>query len=73
MSANGERTHGPFKSIRTGFLERSYFRYTLWTGIYMLDRKEAAIANAVFFAVFFYSCRCMYYVVTASIAHFGAQ
>ena len=61
---------GKFKSIRPSFLERSYFRYTLWTGIYMLDTTEAAIANAVFLTIFYYSCRCLYYLVSSSVGIF---
>ena len=62
-------SNGQFKSIKVGFVERWYLRYTLWTGIYMLDAKEAAIANAVFAGIFFYSCRCSYYAVNALVSY----
>ena len=69
MSENGVASNGArFKSIKPGFVERSYLRYTLWTGIYMLDRTEATIANLIILVIFFYSCRCMYYLGNSAVA-----
>ena len=73
MSENGVAGNGrAFKSIKPGLVERSYLRYTLWTGIYMLDSTEARIANIVLLTVGLFSCRCLYYAVAQALALLGA-
>ena len=72
MSENGVASNGArFKSIKPGFVERSYLRYTLWTGIYMLDSTEARIANCVLLTIGLFSCRCLYYAVAQALALLG--
>ena len=74
MSENGVASNGArFKSIKPGFVERSYLRYTLWTGIYMLDTTEARIANLVLLTIALFSCRCLYYVVAQGVALLAAS